>query len=235
MGTWIEMVHIRGSNSARQSFPAMGTWIEIRYLVEVEIWDCVVPCNGNVDWNVLVAIFFHSLHCRSLQWERGLKFQASVQSLSGQTGRSLQWERGLKCTPNHYHNKHSVVVPCNGNVDWNIFSRFRPCGGIQSFPAMGTWIEILRTVNTWTNQHRRSLQWERGLKYVQVINYLVSTRVVPCNGNVDWNLSFYSFSMTFSVVPCNGNVDWNVKGISVPTYTHGRSLQWERGLKLFKW
>ena len=168
----------------------MGTWIEIQPVLPHLYIKCVVPCNGNVDWN-----------------------RSSLSSKS-------------YVLP---------VVPCNGNVDWNIFSRFRPCGGIQSFPAMGTWIEILRTVNTWTNQHRRSLQWERGLKYVQVINYLVSTRVVPCNGNVDWNLSFYSFSMTFSVVPCNGNVDWNVKGISVPTYTHGRSLQWERGLKLFKW
>ena len=213
-----------------QSFPAMGTWIEIHLKTRKSAEWLVVPCNGNVDWNyseIFANIFkrcrslqwerglkcalSHSICtclCRSLQWERGLKCK-HCKRRSGRKGRSLQWERGvkyeeleewiaensrcllwdrgLKCCSVVSVSRHLSVVPCNGNVDWNIFCpthiifSFRRslqwerglkfvyllygCGLRRSFPAMGTWIEIPNIICCAHNIASRSLQWERGLKY----------------------------------------------------------------------
>ena len=59
---------------------------------------------------------------RSLQWERGLKYLL-YESSRIRLGRSLQWERGLKFS-------------CHLS---RIFQG-------ESFPAMGTWIEMFSTV-----------------------------------------------------------------------------------------
>ena len=77
--------------------------------------------------------------------------------------RSLQWERGLKYL--------------------NLLGLYRI---LESFPAMGTWIEMSRAYQITGERYCRSLQWERGLKCVSV---------------------------------------------RIPTYIYRRSLQWERGLK----
>ena len=78
---------------------------------------------------------------RSLQWERGLKYKYNTGVIAyawsfpamgtwiempgtkkkalSISRRSLQWERGLKSFPKHFKIIRFVVVPCNGNVDWN--------------------------------------------------------------------------------------------------------------------
>ena len=81
---------------------------------------------------------------RSLQWERGLKYNLKALNRR-RLCRSLQWERGLKFSP----------------VSSSLISS-------GSFPAMGTWIEIFPSSHFWVLFQRRSLQWERGLKYASV-------------------------------------------------------------------
>ena len=62
------------------------------------------------------------------------------------------------------------------NINWK---------ALMSFPAMGTWIEINLVSKRIHQIQRRSLQWERGLKY-RYPDYETRFRhVVPCNGNVD--------------------------------------------------
>ena len=102
------------------SFPAMGTWIEIYSAV-------IVLC---VRWR------------RSLQWERGLKLPSPKLWQVSDLGRSLQWERGLKYCEPPFLNHSRLVVPCNGNVDWNDFRFMIVPLRLSSFPAMGTWIEM---------------------------------------------------------------------------------------------
>ena len=94
----------------------MGTWIEIS------------PFNQKI----------RRAHCRSLQWERGLKYRI-LNVYQQRYSRSLQWERGLKClrlrkkilynpsfpamgtwiemAPDPVLYECKIVVPCNGNVD----------------------------------------------------------------------------------------------------------------------
>ena len=167
--------------------------------------------------------------------------------------RSLQWERGLK-----------------------FFSLFANMFRTVSFPAMGTWIEILlrlifhefmrrslqwerglkcSIISITDSYFRRSLQWERGLKFLRPGALCYFLGVVPCNGNVDWNPLWSAVSTDYlrsfpamgtwieirynpplsscsqEVVPCNGNVDWNNPSAVTSTVSYSRSLQWERGLK----
>ena len=99
---------------------------------------------------------------------------------------------------------------------------------------MGTWIEILRRFPHILVRHCRSLQWERGLKYL--------TRTLLCpihlRRSLQWERGLkWPVLLTYSpideVVPCNGNVDWNPTGQKHQSYNPSRSLQWERGLKCF--
>ena len=146
------------------SFPAMGTWIEI-LLLNRESWIAsVVPCNGNVDWNYFSFYKWLNLLCRSLQWERGLKYFGGQDDGRAEKGRSLQWERGLKYSHWTEEKGRETVVPCNGNVDWNSSPFLQIC-----------------------SERCRSLQWERGLKFCCGLSFTNSC-VVPCNGNVDWNV-----------------------------------------------
>ena len=126
--------------------------------------------------------------------------------------------------------------------------------GAESFPAMGTWIEIWNHTIKAIFRRSRSLQWERGLKCIVPARWILLVFVVPCNGNVDWNRKgsegklwwcsrslqwerglkspiSYTPSPPLIVVPCNGNVDWNVYCIYILLLCSCRSLQWERGLK----
>ena len=146
------------------SFPAMGTWIEI---IPVDCSFCktqVVPCNGNVDWNMKFSAGHWWQTRRSLQWERGLKYRLQDTGIH-LLRRSLQWERGLKCKAEvivHCLSRSfpamgtwiemlrlwvwvslCCVVPCNGNVDWNCMEHQKTSPPTGSFPAMGTWIEII--------------------------------------------------------------------------------------------
>ena len=50
---------------------------------------------------------------------------------------------------------------------------------------MGTWIEMSLLIHTILEHPRRSLQWERGLKYQGQVYPASPWHVVPCNGNVD--------------------------------------------------
>ena len=147
------------------------------------------------------------------------------------------------------------VVPCNGNVDWNFRHRKgsgewrrrslqwerglkwlrRAVDYVQtlSFPAMGTWIEMLRKTNHMHWYSCRSLQWERGLKYgkpAAAMPYVVS---FPAMGTWIEILLLNRESWIASVVPCNGNVDWNYFSFYKWLNLLCRSLQWERGLKFF--
>ena len=146
------------------------------------------------------------------------------------------------------------VVPCNGNVDWNFRHRKgsgewrrrslqwerglkwlrRAVDYVQtlSFPAMGTWIEMLRKTNHMHWYSCRSLQWERGLKFVYSVpgrhaawsfpamgtwieipisfppNELPATSFPAMGTWIEIVCTFCTFPPP-SVVPCNGNVDWN--------------------------
>ena len=108
------------------SFPAMGTWIEIGKDLRPFQKKCVVPCNGNVDWNISERSLLFSSSRRSLQWERGLKYKTNTLWCCINLSRSLQWERGLKCV------RH--------RISWH---------ALTSFPAMGTWIEIKCICQCW--------------------------------------------------------------------------------------
>ena len=215
MGTWIEIPPCLYPLSPEGSFPAMGTWIEITVLIMFLMMDTVVPCNGNVDWNSRPGSPPPSCYCRSLQWERGLKYirLAGTEHVSQSFPAMGTWieifcARRPKTT--------GRVVPCNGNVDWNICESICVSVRIPSFPAMGTWIEIslipflllalqssFPAMGTWieisivsTKQHylhSRSLQWERGLKCLRCIRCHAIPPVVPCNGNVDWNYSLEKY------------------------------------------
>ena len=145
----------------------MGTWIEILSSRLILSISSVVPCNGNVDWNISshTSIWFHDR--RSLQWERGLKYLKYFSWLT----KSMSFPAmgtWIEIQPSHLALWFFLVVPCNGNVDWNYLERVKsicmsvvPCNGnvdwnvqgisdhrgeILSFPAMGTWIEMLLTM-----------------------------------------------------------------------------------------
>ena len=126
--------------------------------------------------------------------------------------RSLQWERGLKCK---FINLFFLMVssfPAMGT--WiEIFSSLSVTScTLSSFPAMGTWIEMLEMQCRATTHMRRSLQWERGLKYT------MQTTIIKA-----W-MSFPAMGTWIEMLP---RIHKILMGI-------GRSLQWERGLKFFR-
>ena len=212
MGTWIE-IFWRARRWARwkRSFPAMGTWIEIQPLDRRKRerncrslqWErglkffslfanmfrtVSFPAMGT--WiEILLRLIFHEFMRRSLQWERGLK--CSIISITDSYfRRSLQWERGLKFLRPGALCYFLGVVPCNGNVDWNPLWSAVSTDYLRSFPAMGTWIEI---------PSRYTLSW-----------YLMS---FPAMGTWIEIFLLHSSKNSLTVVPCNGNVDWNLNGI----------------------
>ena len=149
------------------SFPAMGTWIEI-YPRILGWWlgDC-----RSLQWER--GLKYQSPYnigsplCRSLQWERGLKLSFLI-PLKTACRRSLQWERGLKYDWGHEISKRRIVVPCNGNVDWNIMDIGYSC---QRQSRSLQWERGLKCYcnRLLAKQCRRSLQWERGLKLLQLL------------------------------------------------------------------
>ena len=190
------------------SFPAMGTWIEITSASINGLICSVVPCNGNVDWNILAGKTMGALKkvvpCNgNVDWNTAIGQKKKGEKLSFPAMGT--WIEILlpfcKYVPNG-------VVPCNGNVDWNfaaaylsrIHASFPAMGTwiemfynldnrfiLPSFPAMGTWIEIPSSRCPLLLSWGRSLQWERGLKSTLVSGLHRLFTVVPCNGNVDWN------------------------------------------------
>ena len=143
MGTWIEMFSTTFPPLRLcPSFPAMGTWIEMNRPKNGLRVQIVVPCNGNVDWNTWIFLVFTG---------------SSVVPCNG----NVDWNN-----PCLQALHHPLVVPCNGNVDWNNTSPgAQGIGSAMSFPAMGTWIEILTVQLPSGRKLCRSLQWERGLKF----------------------------------------------------------------------
>ena len=137
-----------------------------------------------IEMSALILLFQASVR-RSLQWERGLKFFKPLHNLRCLIGRSLQWERGLKFPDN-------ILLP--------------PI--VLSFPAMGTWIEILVTPSIGS-----------------------STLSFPAMGTWIEILSITLISRTHTSFPAMGT--W----IEIARLQSGlqaescRSLQWERGLK----
>ena len=208
----------------------MGTWIEIWKTRRCNALRCVVPCNGNVDWNGFEGRWIMCRHCRSLQWERGLKCYGRpiicIDTVVVPCNGNVDWNILAGKTMGAL----KKVVPCNGNVDWNTAIGQKKKGEKLSFPAMGTWIEILLPF----------------CKYVP-------NGVVPCNGNVDWNFAAAYLSRIHASFPAMGtwiemfyNLDnrfilpsFPAMGtwIEIPSsrcpllLSWGRSLQWERGLK----
>ena len=207
LGTWIEMWRRNPARGCHRSFPALGTWIEIHFDSRNIGDSSVVPCIGNVDWN-------HSLPPST-----------NIQK----------------------------VVPCIGNVDWNAHFNGLFKGFHESFPALGTWIEIPQpglpkwspavvpyTGNVDWNLYpfivefilfRRSLHWERGLKYTRGMAPQHRVESFP---HRERGLKFFMYLTLFLflrrslhkerglkchipycmacrqiVVPCIGNVDWN--------------------------
>ena len=150
MGTWIEIKWKRWKTSLQNcrslqwerglksdaqnwnpvyepSFPAMGTWIEI------------------------VSYSRRAVFClrRSLQWERGLKFYLESW-FSGGFRVSLLFERVLKSRHLRFVYDCRIVVPCNGNVDWNfkpvywtVSITVVPCNGNVDWNIPRLWAAIL--------------------------------------------------------------------------------------------
>ena len=52
----------------------------------------------------------------------------------------------------------------------------------RSLPVLGAWIEILKRKNLPIKQVRRSLYWERGLKFRNPNNYLTGFESLPVLG-----------------------------------------------------
>ena len=82
-------------------------------------------------------------------------------------------------------NKSDLSLPLLGA--WIEMTRLCGAGAYShaSLPLLGAWIEISRTKYTTARARRRSLCWERGLKY-QVGAVQARTRyVAPFAGSVD--------------------------------------------------
>ena len=205
LGTWIEMWRRNPARGCHRSFPALGTWIEIHFDSRNIGDSSVVPCIGNVDWNIIF--------CTS-------SYLLPVVPCIG----NVDWNQFLMESMNHY-----VVVPCIGNVDWNEFKEDEvkrdsvvPCiGNVDwngsrsrmshtqvSFPALGTWIEITLFL----------LQLISKKSFPALGTWIE----IPQPGLPKWSPA---------VVPYTGNVDWNLYPFIVEFILFRRSLHWERGLK----
>ena len=123
------------------------------------------------------------------------------------------------------------VVPYIGNVDWNrekdiqiIHVRVVPYIGNVDWNSTDV-VPLLRF-------YRRSLHWERGLKFKINRDIVDQHIVVPYIGNVDWNIYVALWGLVPLVVPYIGNVDWNIsllspwEGISVVPYIG--NVDWNR-------
>ena len=56
---------------------------------------------------------------------------------------------------------------------------------MPSHPARGAWIEIYAAARQWAEEHRRTPQGVRGLKYQKIIRQDISRAVAPRKGCVD--------------------------------------------------
>ena len=80
MGTWIEMlITVEKAEPPASSFPAMGTWIEISmYPPSSPALTSSFPAMGTWIEILLQLGYIGGYCCRSLQWERGLKFTRNM-------------------------------------------------------------------------------------------------------------------------------------------------------------
>ena len=140
-GTWIEIWQKAPTNSRHRTFPARGTWIEITARIPcLTLQTSDVPRKGNVDRN------FRS--CRAA-WPAGADVPRK-----GNVDRN---PKRLVCNQPRVGD-----VPRKGNVDRNVLTRVKAYPKSSTFPARGTWIEIGILLRGLGALLRRSPQGERG-------------------------------------------------------------------------
>ena len=150
--------------STRKSLPLLGAWIEIQSMVSTRNYDTSLPLLGA--W---IEIIFNTQEapmktCRSLCWERGLKFcerkrsarsalslpllgaWIEIISRASETARSrrrsLCWERGLKFYLGKAAVPQYMSLPLLGawiEIGLGTKHWFWIC---KSLPLLGAWIEI---------------------------------------------------------------------------------------------
>ena len=151
-----------GGGWVDQTFPARGTWIEIRCVGRCGLARVDVPRKGNVDRNGRIL---SALHGRVGTFPaRGTWIEIRVGDVLRLTfpdvPRKGNVDRNGLCwtTSTPYRGD----VPRKGNVDRNYADKIHARQGYQTFPARGTWIEMTpgwpRSAHSW----RRSPQGERG-------------------------------------------------------------------------
>ena len=207
----LKFVYSVPGRHAAWSFPAMGTWIEIPISFPPnELPATSFPAMGT--WIEIVCTFCTFPPPSVVPCNGNVDWNSQYYAAAGKfiRRRSLQWERGLK-------------YPCRCWVNYNA----------QSFPAMGTWIEIRHWSGSGCWQSASFPAMGTWIEIMASALDGLSVTVVPCNGNVDWNVLVIDRILQRSVVPCNGNVDWNKNGFGEKSDSKSRSLQWERGLKSF--
>ena len=101
----------------------------------------------------------------------------------------------------------------------------------MSLPTLGAWIEIKYILGGDESKLRRSLHWERGLKFILCINYtMIVCRSLHWERGLKSNAQQYDTSGSMSL-PTLGA--W-IEIVASPKSTIAsacRSLHWERGLK----
>ena len=123
------------------------------------------------------------------------------------------------------------VVPCNGNVDWNDSGNTLYAGLITSFPAMGTWIEMPLSAGWGLDVESRSLQWERGLKFLHQLGQSLLYPSFPAMGTWIEMILNGIRRERFSSFPAMGTWIEIFTNSLYLSNSPSRSLQWERGLK----
>ena len=101
-------------------------------------------------------------------------------------------------------------------------------------PLVGAWIEIFCACCFNLRSNWSLLSWERGLKFIFLMNLLIRGMVAPLVG------AWIEINVDFKSIPyeprrsSRGSVDWNLESVNKRDFDRSL-LSWERGLKYKRW
>ena len=203
--------------------------------------------RGSVDWNLTTPIAMPTMPVAPLvgAWIEITTLQTScIKALS-----LLSWERGLKYIDIFQHYQDEVAPLVGAWIE--ILELFATACGFLVAPLVGAWIEIqlihfwvterivAPLVGAWIEINKAGryvsfamslLSWERGLKYISVLDKWYWNQRRSSRGSVDWNI-FQCWTNDIEISRSSrGSVDWNTTA-NEKSKLLASLLSWERGLK----
>ena len=159
--------------------------------------------RGSVDWNLTTPIAMPTMPVAPLvgAWIEITTLQTScIKALS-----LLSWERGLKYIDIFQHYQDEVAPLVGAWIEIQLI-HFWVTERIVA-PLVGAWIEINKA-GRYVSFAMSLLSWERGLKYISVLDKWYWNQRRSSRGSVDWNTTANEKSKLLASL-----------------------LSWERGLK----